>query len=76
MNANRRKQLAEAIAKIEEARTLIEIVRDEEQDAFENMPEGLQSSERGEKMETAVSRMEDSLSELDCIVDALNEASE
>lgn len=76
MNANRRKQLAEAIAKIEEARTLIEIVRDEEQDAFENMPEGLQSSERGEKMETAVSRMEDSLSELDCIVEALNEASE
>lgn len=76
MNANRRKQLADAIAKIEEARTLIEIVRDEEQDAFENMPEGIQSSERGEKMETAISRMEDSLSELDCIVDALNEASE
>lgn len=76
MNAQRRKQLAEAVAKLEEARTLIEIVRDEEQDAFDNMPEGLQTGERGEKMESAISRMEDVLNDLESAVDGLNEASE
>lgn len=76
MNAQRRKQLAEAIAKLEEAQTLIEIVRDEEQDAFDNMPEGLQSGEKGQKMESAVSRMEDALNDLENAVDGLNEAAE
>lgn len=76
MNAQRRKLLAEAVAKLEEAKTLIEIVRDEEQDAFDNMPEGLQSGENGQKMETAVSRMEDAYNDLENVVDALNEAAE
>ena len=51
MNKSRRATLQEALNKISEARALIEEVRDEEQEAFDNMPEGLQCSERGEQME-------------------------
>lgn len=76
MNNARRKQIADAIQKIEEAKTLLEIVRDEEQDAFDNMPEGLQAGERGQKMEEAISRVEDSISEIENAVEGLNEASE
>lgn len=76
MNKERRKQLEEAIAKLEDAKSLIESVRDEEQDAFDNMPEGLQSGERGERMEAAISQMDDAISEIESSVDSLNEASE
>ncbi|MGG7621296.1 hypothetical protein [Bacillus coreaensis] len=36
----------------------MESVKDEEQDAFDNFPEGLQVSERGEAMEDAISKIE------------------
>ena len=35
---------------IQNAHDVLEEVRDEEQDAFDNMPEGLQDSERGDLM--------------------------
>lgn len=76
MNAQRRKQIAEAVALIGAAQTLLEIVRDEEQDAFDNMPEGLQGGERGQKMEAAVSAIEEAFYELDDILEALATASE
>lgn len=76
MNKDRRKQLIEAIAKLEEAKTLIEIARDEEQDAFDNLPEGLQCGERGQKMEEAISRMGDVIDDIETSVDALNETSD
>lgn len=48
MNKIRRKSLEEIICKISEIKDLLDQVREEEQDAFDNMPEGIQYSERGE----------------------------
>ena len=48
MNAARRKRLAEAVDMIASAKEIIEEVKEEEQEAFDNMPESLQGSERGE----------------------------
>lgn len=45
MNKPRRKELSKALQMI------IEQVQEEEQESFDNMPEGLQSSELGEKIE-------------------------
>lgn len=50
MNAMRRKQLARAIQMIYDAQEIIEMVKDEEQDSYDNLPEGIQDSERGETM--------------------------
>lgn len=44
---------------LEQARTIIEAVKDEEQDALDNLPESLQRSERGEAMECYIDAMED-----------------
>lgn len=44
----------------------IENVRDEEQEAFDNMPEGLQGSDRG-------CQMEENIEELDNVVDKIDE---
>lgn len=51
MNKARRKELEKAKDLLEQAQSIIEAVQEEEQEAFDNMPEGLQSSERGEQMQ-------------------------
>ncbi|MDZ7920662.1 hypothetical protein [Rhodoferax sp.] len=64
MNRDRRTRLAKISAKLEELQQELESVKDEKQGAFDNMPESLQGSEKGEAMEHAVS-------ELDCFSDDL-----
>ena len=44
MNKARRKEIQKAIEKIED---LVQQIRDDEEDAFNSMPEGLQESENG-----------------------------
>lgn len=64
MNNQRRKELRKAMELLSEARGIIESVRDEEQEAFDNLPEGIQYSDRGEAMEEKISTMEDVISSL------------
>lgn len=59
MNKPRRKELKRALEMLAEARAIIESMMEEEQEAFENMPEGLQVSELGEKIEENAQRLED-----------------
>ena len=65
MNKQRRKEIAKAIGLIEQAREILDAVKEEEQEAFDNLPENLQNSERGETMEAHISTIEDFLDELD-----------
>ena len=65
MNKARRKEIARAIELMEQARDILESVMDEEQDAFDNMPESLQGSERGEAMEEYICTIEEVLDALD-----------
>lgn len=48
MNKQRRKKLAEASSLIAQAQSIIEEVKDEEEEARYNLPESLQDSEKGE----------------------------
>ena len=64
MNAQRRKTLAEAIDHIYKAYYIIETVKDEEQEAYDNLPESIQYSDRGEQMS-------DNIDNLDEIFDSL-----
>ena len=59
MNKPRRKELNRALELLAEARAIIEAMQEEEQESFDNMPEGLQCSELGEKIEENASRLED-----------------
>lgn len=59
MNAQRRKALAKVNGMLADARNLLEEIQQEEQEAFDGMPENLQSSERGEKLEENASLMEE-----------------
>lgn len=69
MNKQRRARLSEAHSLLGRAASIVERAKDEEQDSFDNLPENLQSSERGEIMEEAID-------ELQTAIDSINDAME
>lgn len=54
MNKPRRKALESILARLMDIAEELEAVRAEEEEAYDNMPESLQYSERGEQMEAAI----------------------
>lgn len=73
MNKLRRRQLRAALDLLDEARSILETVQEDEQEAFDNMPESLQSSERGEAMGETISNLEDAVSSLEEIDETFEE---
>jgi hypothetical protein len=51
MNQARRTALNKVIAELQNQSDALSLVIDEEQEAFDNMPEGLQQSEKGQQTE-------------------------
>lgn len=76
MNNKRRERISKAVSMLEAALNVIEVVRGEEQNCLDNMPENLEYSERYEKMENAVDKLEDAISSIEEARDALEEAAE
>lgn len=76
MNDARRKELDKAIAALEEAKSIVENIKSEEQDAFDNMPEGFQQGDRGQMMETAISAMDDVENDIDSAIGNIETAKE
>lgn len=58
MNKERRERLLDVTQLLDEASDLIDEIRDEEQDAFDSLPEGLQYSSRGDGMQDAIDTLE------------------
>lgn len=76
MNKQRRKELNGIIEKLEDLKSYVEELRDEEQDYYDNMPENLQCGERGEIAESAISEMDDAISSIEDAICSLETASE
>ena len=53
---------------------MVSSVLDEEEDAFDNIPENLQGSERYEKTEDAIDCLNDASENIDAAIEKLNEA--
>lgn len=65
MNKARRKEISRAIELMEQAREILEAAMEEEQEAFDNLPESAKSSDRGEAMEEYINTIEDAIDALD-----------
>lgn len=76
MNKSRRQELKLIISELEEIQTRIEMVKDEESDAFENLPEGLKYSEKGEKMSENVETLNEVYDSIFDMIDSINETIE
>ena len=80
MNEQRREKIRKLKARFQDIQTELKqtsgeltSILSEEQDAFDNMPEGLQSSYRGMCSEDAVDSMEEASEKLDEVIELLSD---
>lgn len=85
MNNARRKEIEKLIeeasaleGKLDDLKTQIEAIRDEEQDYLDNMPESLQNSQKAEMAQAAIDALESAPEplelDMDEVISYLNEA--
>lgn len=80
MNKQRREKIDKLKARIQSTQSELKQISiklssilSEEQDAFDNMPEGLQSSYRGMCSEDVIDSMEEASEKLDEVIELLND---
>lgn len=71
--AKYRETCNKAVSVLEELQGQLEQLRDGEQTKYDNLPEGLQKSENGQKMEAAIERLEEAISRIDDMAGQLND---
>ena len=74
MNEARRKLLVKVENLLAEAKSLVEQVRDEEQEAYDNMPENMQSGEKGSALESNVENLGDALDAIEGALEGISSA--
>ncbi|GAA5666925.1 hypothetical protein Brsp07_05447 [Brucella sp. NBRC 14130] len=81
MNKARRKAIADLIDRLDtlkgiadEIRSEVETIKDAESEAFENLSESFQGSERGQAMEAAAYALEDAVGAMDEIGSTIDQA--
>lgn len=74
MNKARRKRLEDIIDKLDDIKSEIESIREEEQEAYDNIPDNLNDSEMATTMEENIDNLDEVLLNLeDYIIVGLNE---
>ena len=65
--------LNDAQEKLQSANSIVESCGADEEEAYDNLPDGVQESERGEAMQENIDSLDDVISELESINDSLEE---
>lgn len=73
MNKQRRQKIIGIIQNINQSIDELRVVRDDEESAFDNMPEGLQWSMRGEESQEAIDCMDNVIEQIEEAVEELRE---
>lgn len=74
MNKARRKILDQLTTELTDIRERLAEVCNEEQEAYDNLPEGLQASENGERAQTAADALSSACDELETALTSIDEA--
>lgn len=74
MNKQRRGELAKVLDLLQGVRDMLESAKDDEEMTFDNFPESLQESVRGEAMQEAIDNMESALDSIDEAISGVEEA--
>lgn len=76
MNKMRRKELNRAAEMLREAYSIIESCKDEEQDAYDNLPESFQYGDKGDEMQEYIDQMDEAMESIDEAADTIEEIAE
>lgn len=74
MNQQRRKEIQDALDQLLELKERIDFLRDEEREAFDNLPEGLQAAQKGQESEAAADALDTAFDAIEEAETALQEA--
>lgn len=74
MNKMRRSDIDDLITALEKLKEKVEDILNAEQNYYDNMPENLQSSNRADAAEEAISNLEDAISSIEDTISSLEEA--
>ena len=81
MNKNRRNEIdyiqadiLNILGMLDEIKSQVERVLDDEQNSYDNLPECFQDGERGETMQTAIENLENAVDYVQDCIDALENA--
>lgn len=74
MNRTRREKIDSLIEQLDVLKSDIESLTDDEQTAYDNLPENIQTGNRGELMMSAIDNLESAVSSVEEAIDYLNEA--
>ena len=73
MNKVRRKKVSDIIGMLRVVYDNIDEIKSEEENAFDSLPEGIQSSLRGEQMEEVVEMLDEVIDHIDEVIDLLED---
>lgn len=76
MNKQRRKEIQEVIDQIADLKQTIEEINEQEEEYYNNMPEGIQDGQRGDMALRAIDCLEEAMGYLEDAEGSLNEAME
>lgn len=74
MNKINRKQLSDLISRIETIRDELDEIKDGEEEKFDNMPENLQDSEKGETLSEIIDFLDSASESLNECVESIQSA--
>lgn len=74
MNNVRRNKLRAIASELDMIREQVIELMEEEQEAFDNLPESLQGGERGAAMEAAIESLDEAVDDLETVVSAIESA--
>ena len=60
-------ELSTLKGKFEDIKSELETLRDEEQDKYDNMPESLQSGDRGETLQATIDNLESAINDMESV---------
>lgn len=66
--------LQDLVGKAADVQSQLETLRDEEQEYYDNMPEGLQAGEKGDKATEVIDYLESAITEVETAHDSIEEA--
>ena len=76
MNKARREQIQNVIDALLDIKDSIDNICSDEQEYYDNMPDGIRDSERGEQAQSAISALESAGEAIDDVIPGLEEAQE
>ena len=73
MNNKQRKQLKALSEQVEEIKQEVEMIRDDEQEKIDNLPDGLIGSSKEDEHQEAVDALEEVINSLEDVIDKFGE---